>query len=209
MGFAGLYWDYGTGTFMIRLNDEHHEAIHPILIKKLSHALHEGFCLFISCWCVPLWLSLCACAPLIADHYLHLSPQYGYWNCLNMIGMAGSGFVGAYLMKKVAVKKIVWMGLIGTVLCVALGVVYSASHSQSCLLFFMLTTAFYLIGGLLFPAGSYLALENITDKQSGSSAMSFINMGSATLAVLVLSWVNTQPLHALITVMSLFVLIVI
>jgi MFS family permease len=201
------------GTFSIRLNDEHHEAIHPILImKKLSHALTHGrliiFALVVGV-CSAFGYLYAACAPLIAANYLHLNPsQYGSWNCLNMIGMAGSGFMGAYLMKKVAVAKIVWLGLIGTVLCVLLGCLYSVTHSHSSLLFFMITTAFYFLGGLLFPSGSYLALENTTDKQSGSSAMSFINMGSATIIVFALSFLSLSPLHALMMVMGLFTLLV-
>ena len=60
----------------------------------------------------------------------------------------------------------------------------------------------YLFSGLLFAGGSYIASNALNDKASGAAMMSFINMVTATLAVIVMGYLNNNPLFAFLVVLS-------
>lgn len=144
-------------------------------------------------------------APMYTQLQLHLSPsEYGYWNILNMVGMLASGFLSAYLMKKIGEKRVVQFGLTcifpGLIACVLL----IALKIDSVLYFFILTTYFYLMTGLLFPAASYFASNAIIDKANASSAMSFINVGFAMLSVIVVGYLPFQEITSFVVTLCVF-----
>lgn len=173
--------------------------IHPLTIAKhyyaaFSHgnlivfALVVGFVSFFS-------YGYSAAAPLYAQKILHLNAsQYGYWNSINMIGMLLSGFLGGYLMRNHHERRVLLIGFSSVFigLCV-LGII-TLTHTHNPALFFATTSFLYLTCGLLFPAASYFSSTAISDRASASSVMSFINMGSAMLGVIIMGYL---PLHAL------------
>jgi DHA1 family bicyclomycin/chloramphenicol resistance-like MFS transporter len=76
------------------------------------------------------------------------------------------------------------------------------------LLFFTTTSFLYLTSGLLFPAASYFASTAISDRASASSVMSFINMGSAMLGVIVMGYIPLSSIAAFALMMCLFFIVV-
>ena len=153
-----------------------------------------------------------AAAPIYAQNKLHLlASQYGYWNILNMAGMLGSGFFSAYLMKKYDAKKVLLIGfscmgltLISLVLLTCASVYANLNNAMW---FFITTTGLYFFGGLLFPSASYFASNAIEDKASASSMMSFINMLSAMLIIVILGYLPFSSIVAFAGVITVFYLI--
>lgn len=146
-----------------------------------------------------------AASPIYAQQQLHLSPgAYGTWNFLNMAGMMGSGILGAFLIKKFGTKFLLVFALIGMIPAVfSLG--HMAITNQSDIwLFFMTTMFLYFYSGLLFPAASYYASNAIDDKASASSMMSFINMGSAMFAVVIMGYLPFSSIVSLSLVVGCF-----
>ncbi len=146
-----------------------------------------------------------AAAPLYAQLTLHLSPSaYGYWNLLNTLGMLASGFLSAYLMKKYGPKRLLLIGL-GCMIPFIISLILIAITQQANTVWFFTTTLFlYLFSGLLFPAGSFFASNAIEDKANASSVMSFINMGSATIAVVIMGYLPMSSIAAFATILSVF-----
>jgi MFS transporter, DHA1 family, multidrug resistance protein len=152
-----------------------------------------------------------AAAPIYAQVNLLLSPsQYGYWNLMNMVGMLGSGFLSAFLMKRHEAKTILFFGIICIAPVILSLVFLSLIGNTNALWFFITTTLLYLFSGLLFPAASYIASNAIPDKASASSMMSFINMGSAMMGVVIQGYL---PLHSILSfavvISSFFMMIII
>lgn len=69
--------------------------------------------------------------------------------------------------------------------------------------------SFYIFGALLFSGGSILASTAINDKANGAAMMSFINMFSATIAVIVMGYASANPLKAFIDILlGMWILVV-
>jgi MFS transporter, DHA1 family, multidrug resistance protein len=146
-----------------------------------------------------------ASAPLFAQHTLHLNAaHYGYWNLLNMVGMLGSGFLGAFLMQHRGPKYVLNFSMLCLLPVFALILWIAVSKSTNTLLFFSTSALFYLVSGLLFPGASYFASRALDDKANASSAMSFINMGSAMLSVIALGYLPFASITALLVVLIVF-----
>jgi MFS transporter, DHA1 family, multidrug resistance protein len=144
-----------------------------------------------------------ASAPLFAHVKLHLSAsQYGYWNLINMLGMLGSGFLSVSLIKRYGARytllfSIIFLGLAIVSLCLV-----SFTGSSSNIWFFGTTTALYLFSGMMFPTTSYFASNAIADRANASSVMSFINIGSAMMGVIVLGYL---PLPSVVSFTAVLV----
>jgi len=128
-------------------------------------------------------------APVYAINILKLTAsKYGYWNIINMVGMFASGFISARLMKQYGANKLLKIGFITLAPCLVSLLLIAFSQGQHILWFFMTTMFLYLCSGLLFPACSYLASNAIEDRASASSMMSFINMMTAMLSVIIMGY---------------------
>lgn len=188
------------------------KAIHPKTILKnyysaFSHAnlivfaLVVGFVSFFA-------YGYSASAPIYTQNILHLTAsQYGYWNSINMIGMLSSGFLSAKLMKTHHEKRVLLIGFSGVFLGLCMLVIITIASIHYTLLFFATTSFLYLTSGLLFPAASYFASTAISDRASASSVMSFINMGSAMLGVIIMGYLPLPTISAFTVILSLFFVI--
>lgn len=146
-------------------------------------------------------------APVYAQTSLHLSAsQYGYWNGINIIGMLGSGYLSAALLKRWDAKKIIAAALILMMPCLLSLALMLFIHSNP-IWFFTTTMLLYLFGGLLFPSGSLLASNAACDKANASSMMSFIYMGSAMMSVIFMGYVSASVLTSLVIVLFAYTLI--
>ena len=149
-----------------------------------------------------------AAAPLYAHMQLHLTPgDYGIWNIINMVGMLASGFFSSYLMPRYAVNSIVKFGMLMIIPCIVSLLLLFYSTTEHPCWFFITTALLYFFSGCVYPSASYLASNAIADKASAASMMSFINMGSAMTAVVVLGYLPLSALMGLIiTIAAFFVL---
>lgn len=146
-----------------------------------------------------------AAAPVIAQTLLHLSPShYGYWNLVNMLGMLGSGFLNAYLIKRYDASKVLLLSLSMMIPCFISLALLSMSHHVNVAWFFISTMSLYLFSGMLFPTASFFALTAIQDKANASSMMSFINMGSAMISVIIMGYLPIPTLNALLATLCGF-----
>lgn len=208
----GLLMLLGTTCFEETLQSPNRRSllqVIPGLLQALKNKKVVIFSLAVG-MCTAVGYSYSAAAPLHAHAVLGLSAaQYGYWNLINMFGMLGSGFLSAYWMKRHGVKKALIFALTLLLPAILALLVLELIHTNMPLYFFGITTVLYLLSGVLFPTGSYFASNAITDKASAASAMSFMNMGSATLAVVVLGYLPMQPLAGLVTVLGAFFLMVV
>ncbi len=150
-----------------------------------------------------------ATAPLYAQDTLHLTAsEYGYWNLINMVGMFGSGFLGAALMKRYGPKIVLLTGLVLLIPAFISLAAILQFNIDSTSWFFVTTAVMYLFTGIIFPAASYFASNAIADKASASSVMSFLNMGSAMLGVIIIGYLPLSPIAAFFTVLMVFYLVV-
>ncbi|KTD31448.1 MFS transporter [Legionella maceachernii] len=144
-----------------------------------------------------------AAGPQIANEVLRISAaQYGYWNLLNMLGMLLGGLWAKVLLNRMVAAQVVMMGLTGCALGIASILMMMDCNSTSTAWFFLSTFALYLFGGLLFAGGSLIASNALTDKASCSSMMSFINMSTATLAVMIMGYLSNRPLQAFAEILT-------
>ena len=170
----------------------------PILI---SFSVILGVCAGVS-YCYS------AAAPIISHVLLKLNPsEYGYWNLVTLLGMLGSGLLSAELMKRYTPKNIVFYSLIALFVCLLSLVGLAVSHQENIIWFFLSAMLLFLFSGLLFPSASFCASNACEDKASASSMMSFLNMLSATLSVIIMGYLPVTALWALIIVLGSFFLL--
>ena len=193
---------------------QHRVSLHPLtILLKLAQALKNKQLIVFSLT-VGLVSAFAygysAVAPIFAQTQLHLSAsQYGYWNLVNMVGMLGSGFLSAFLIKNYGAKCVLILGLCFMLpILLSLGLLWFLG-STSAIWFFITTTMLYLFSGLLFPTASYFASNATTDKASASSMMSFINMSSAMIGVIVLGYLPFSSIGSLVITLTLFFILVV
>ena len=220
-----LYWQYCFwlllihGLIMLLLSWNFSETLkesttlHPMIIlsgygKALKSSKLIIFALTIG---LASAISYCysAAAPIYAQSVLNLSPDmYAYWNLLNIIGMLASGFLSSYLMKNYSAKFVLLFGLGMLIPCLFSLVILTITGIPSAIWFFMTTMFLYLFSSLLFSSASYFASNAIEDKASASSMMSFINMGSAMLAVVIMGYLPLQSIIAFtITILVFYIIL--
>lgn len=167
----------------------------------LCYAIMVGLVSFIS-------YGYSTAAPFYAENYLHLTAsEYGYWNSINMLGACASGFLAAYGIKHFGAGKTLGCGLLLLIPCIVSLVLMNASADVGTIWFFSTTMLLYLFSGMIFPCASYYASNALEDKASASSVMSFINMGSATIAVVVMGHLPCSSLAAFTVMLVLFYLL--
>ncbi|KTD47301.1 major facilitator superfamily (MFS) transporter [Legionella rubrilucens] len=175
-------------------------AYHQTLASPglVVYALAVGFCSAVG-YCYS------AAGPLIAERFLHLSAAaYGSWNLVNMLGMLMGGLLIKRLLHRGSPQRAVVYGFGGCTL--ALSGLYLMWHQHWLLPigFFIHTSLLYLFSGFLFAGGSCLATAEVQDKSNGSAMLSFINMLTAALAVILMGYMNTNPWLGFLEILLLF-----
>ncbi|WP_332460216.1 MFS transporter [Legionella clemsonensis] len=200
----GIIMLWGTCVFRETLTKA--QAIHwRNILTNYYQAISSGrlivFSLVIG-FCSAMGYCFSAAGPQIANDVLHLRIiDYGYWNLLNMFGMLIGGLWAKRLVNYFSAGKVVVMGLTGSLAGIISLIIMLLLHASSPGWFFSSTMSFYIFGGLLFSGGSILASTAINDKANGSAMMSFINMSSATIAVIAMGYLSANPLKAYIDVL--------
>lgn len=148
-------------------------------------------------------------ASLYSEINLHLSPsEYGYWSLSCTFGMLAGGFLSAQLIKKIGVQNTLLTGLICMIPFLGSLVLISITHHGNVIWFFTTVMCLFVFTGLLFPTASYFASNAIDDRASASSAMSFINMGLATLSTVVIGYLPFSSLLSFVIVLCILFAVV-
>jgi predicted MFS family arabinose efflux permease len=129
-----------------------------------------------------------AIAPFIAMSVFGMSSaDYGVANILPPIGLILGSIIGARLTNKYLLESIIKTGIVIAGIGAILMFVAMLMHFS--ILFSLFLPMIIIYFGLCFilANASTLAMSHASDKAHASAVMNFINMGLATLAVLVLS----------------------
>ena len=208
----GLVMLWGTCVFSETLVTS--KPIHAVTIfRDYSAALSSSklvvFSLVVGC-CSAISYCFSAAGPQIAQDLLKLSAaQYGYWNGLNIVGMLLGGLLVKQLLARFSVNTVIAIGFIGIALGISNLFIIWGIASQSALWFFLTTASLYLFSSLLFSGGSLVASNALTDKASASAMMSFVNMCFATLCVILMGYLVTNPLLGFVIILCLIWLLVV
>lgn len=143
-----------------------------------------------------------ALAPFIAMDAMGASPKiYGTYNFIPVIGMMLGSLLASYLSKahtpEKSIKFGLFLGLAGVIL-LFFGFILFAHNILS---LFVPMFIIYIGFSLIFGNSSALALRDTDDKSNASALMSFINMGSAVIVIMLLSFF---PIHAIIALPVLY-----
>lgn len=201
------------GTWAFRETLQKSQAINLVtIIHNYKQALSSGtLVLFALVVGLGSAIGYCfsAAGPQIANEVLHLSAaDYGYWNLLNMVGMLLGGLWAKKLLNQIRASQVIKIGLGGCALGIISMMVMNYMHSMSAAWFFLSTFTLYLFTGLLFSGGSLVASNALADKANGSSMMSFINMSTATVAVVIMGYLSASPIQAFVEILSMMWMIV-
>ncbi len=202
----GLLMLWGTCVFSETLVISKPIHVHTI-IRDYRHALSSStlviFSLVVGC-CSTISYCFSAAGPQIAKDLLRLSAaEYGYWNSLNIVGMLFGGLFVKQLLTRLSVNYALAIGFLGMALGIgSLGIIWGTG-SQSALWFFLTTANLYFFSSLLFSGGSLLASNALVDKASAAAMMSFVNMCFATLCVILMGYLVTNPLLGFAIVLGL------
>lgn len=208
----GLSMLWGTCVFSETLVIS--KPIHAVTIfRDYSAALSSSrlvvFSLVVGC-CSAISYCFSAAGPQIAQDLLKLSAaQYGYWNGLNIVGMLLGGLLVKQLLARFSVNRVIAIGFLGIALGIGNLFVIWGIASQSALWFFLTTASLYLFSSLLFSGGSLVASNALKDKASASAMMSFVNMCFATLCVILMGYLVTNPLLGFVIILCLIWLLVV
>ncbi|WP_151192898.1 MFS transporter [Cysteiniphilum sp. JM-1] len=179
-------------TFLFHETLQEKHSLHPIAIaQRYAHALKNHrlrhYALIIGL-CSTVSYGYAAAAPMIAQHMLHLTPsEYGYWNLIALAGTLISGLSAPRILHRFDANKII-MVAIAIIFIGAILLYLSVQFNARALVFFLICAVLYYFSGLLFPSATLFASSAINDKASASSMMSFMNMGSAMLAVIIMGY---------------------
>lgn len=151
-------------------------------------------------------------APFIAMQQMHLNPsQYGLWNLLPPIGILCGSQLSAYLAKKLSTIDAILFGT-SIILMGALLILFAfLVHMLQPIWLFLPLIIIYIGMSFVFANASAFAMHKTQDKSTASAMMSFINIGIATLTVLIVGLLPTKsvlvlPLTYLILSLFIFLL---
>jgi len=172
--------------------------------KLIVYSLLIGTCLMIvHCFS--------AAGPLIAYQYFKVTGSlYGYWNMINIAGLIIGGFSAHILLSYISIYQLIALGFMicGVGLMNLIWMYFTQIDSTAW--FFISTSILYISASYFFASGSFLASNAIEDKANASSIMSFINMSFATLTVIIMGYISTDPLIAFISILgSVFLLMLV
>ena len=190
------------------------KPIHPLtIIRDYTEALTSSnlviFSLVVGC-CSVISYCFAAAGPQIAHDFLSLSAaEYGYWNVVNIIGMLCGGLLGKQMLSRLSVNRVISIGFLGVAIGIGNLVAIWIVSSQSALWFFLTTASLYLFSSFLFSGGSFIASNALKDKASAAAMMSFVNMCFATVAVILMGYLVSNPLLGFVLILCFMWLIVV
>jgi DHA1 family bicyclomycin/chloramphenicol resistance-like MFS transporter len=134
-----------------------------------------------------------AVAPFIAIEIMKISPKtYGVYNFIPVIGMLSGSLLSRYLSNRYTPERIIKLGLFIGLVGVLLLFFSLTLFNHNALSLFAPAFLVYIGSSFIFSNSSALALREADDKSNASALMSFINMSSAVIMVMLLTFF---PIH--------------
>jgi MFS family permease len=128
-----------------------------------------------------------ALAPFIAMDVMGISPKvYGIYNFIPVIGMLLGSMLASHLSKKFTPEKSIKLGLLISLVGVFLLFLGLILCPHNILSLFAPMLIIYIGCSFIFGNSSALAICGTDDKSNASALMSFINMSSAAIMVMLL-----------------------
>ncbi|KTD33612.1 MFS transporter [Legionella israelensis] len=204
--FQGILMLWGTKAFSETLT--HPQPINfSMIFTGYKKALSSGQLLIFSLawgYCSSVSYCFSAAAPQIAVHSLGLTAaEYGYWNILNIAGMFAGGLQAKALLDRYSPRQVITMGLVGCAVGLLSLIFLLQLNHPSALWFFLSTASLFFFSGSLYAGGSFVASTSIEDRASGAAMMSFINMSTATLTVIIMGYLSANALLSFISILVL------
>lgn len=134
-------------------------------------------------------------APSIAIHALQINvAHYGALNWINIGGMLIASILGAEILARLGAKKCLAGGLLAFLpALVSLGCMLWLRRTSIVWLF--VTTAWiFAFSRMVYASGAYLATNAVSDTASAASVMSFINLLTAIVSVVVMGYLPFSSL---------------
>ncbi len=130
-----------------------------------------------------------AVAPFVAMEIFGMSSQqYGLANIIPTIGLILGSLFSANLAKRKPLNSIIKSGIGITFVGVVLMSITVGAKLPPILSLFIPMTVVYFGLSLILANASAVAMSRVSDKAHGSAVMNFINMGLATVVVLILGY---------------------
>jgi MFS family permease len=128
-----------------------------------------------------------AVAPFVAINILHMSgTAYGLANLLPPIGLVLGSLASVQLLKRKSSDFSIRLGITVSAISTIIMIVAVWVKASALMALFMPMILIYFGLALVFANASTVAMEKVLDKAHGSAVMNFMNMGFATLVVLML-----------------------
>ncbi len=135
-----------------------------------------------------------ALAPFIAMDAMGASPKiYGIYNFIPVIGMLLGSLLASHLSKIYTPEKSIKLGLFISLVGVVLLFLGFVLFAHNILSLFAPMFIIYIGFSFIFGNSSALALRGTNDKSNASALMSLINMSSAVIVVMLLSFFPMHP----------------
>ncbi len=136
-----------------------------------------------------------AAGPFIAINLFGLnSAQYGNANIIPSFGFIFGSIYAAYLAKRYPLAIIIRAGIFITCAGTLLMLILFYLHASAIAILFLPLLVIYFGLSLILPNASAMAMSHTQDKSHGAAVMTFMNMGSATVIVLLVGLFSISKL---------------
>ena len=156
------------------------------------HLLRYAFIMGCSTAVVYLWAAV---SPFLGIEKLHLTErEYGIWNLIPSSGMLVGFLLSGRLVKKFTAVKNIAIGAIITFVGVLIMFSGFLFHELNVWVLFMPMVIVFVGEALIINNSASYATTKSVDKSNASALLSFINMGVATISVLLVNIINSTAI---------------
>lgn len=165
------------------------------IIYKYNHILKNNQlvlgAVLMGCGTTVVYL-FAALAPFITLKWMHLSAStYGFWNLLPPVGIIIGSQLSAYYATSLRTIYAIFLGI--AIMLLGVIAMFIALLLQPLAIgLFLPLTIIYIGMSFIFANASSIAMSSVQDKSTASAMMSFINMGIATVSVLIVGLIAVQ-----------------
>ncbi len=147
-------------------------------------------------------------APFLGIKGIGLTPEeYGFFNLIPPSGLIAGSFISHLFASKKEKLAVIRSGMQIALIVISIMILFYSIFPINKWMLFLPMPFLYLGSSLVFNNSSSFAMDQVSDKSSGSAVMSFLNVGTATLAVLAIQPVSSPFPLFMPLAFSLFIFI--
>ncbi len=137
-------------------------------------------------------------APTIAHLNFDFTPLvYGTWSLVNLVGMLTGGFSSAVVIHNLGGVKVIKIAFVIFLVGASSFLLNSLLMEPHPVWFFSTGALMYFANAWIFGSASFYASNTLANRALGASLMSFFNVSSAVLSVILLGYLPFKMLLAL------------